>query len=131
MIKKITSIILLILLVTPAIVYGACVPGSPLAPSSPPEDFEDFVCYAINFIEILIPIAFVVGFIIFFWGIISFIRAGGDEKQIESGKKLLLWGSIILFVMISFWGVLQVFSNSLFSTSPIGVPLLPTNIPSP
>ncbi len=127
--QKIGILFLGLALISPGLVFSACVPGSNAAPSGPPTDFEDFVCYAINLIDLIIPVVTTLAFLVFFWGIIVFIRAGGDEKKIESGKQLLFWGSIALFVIISFWGILQVLSNSLFGSDPIGFPLLPTNTP--
>ena len=42
----------------------------------------------------------------FFWGLARFIfRIGGDEKAVEEGKKIMIWGLIALFVMISVWGI--------------------------
>lgn len=44
----------------------------------------------------------------FFWGLAKFIfRVGGDEKAVGEGKKLMLWGLIALFVMVSVWGIVN------------------------
>ncbi len=49
-----------------------------------------------------------VGLLVFFWGLVKFIfRVDGDEKVIESGKKLMVWGIIALFVMVSVWGIIR------------------------
>lgn len=108
---------------------AACVPGSTQAPSGPPDDFSDAVCYVTNFIGVLTPLLVAVALLVFFWGIAKFILAAGDEKKVEEGKKLLIWGSIGLFVIASLWGIIQILSGSFFGPSPIGIPLLPTNTP--
>src|SRR3989338_305331 len=58
-------------------------------------------------ITLLIPV--VVGFALlsFFWGLVRFIfHVGGDEKAVEEGKRIMTWGLIALFVMISVWGII-------------------------
>lgn len=47
--------------------------------------------------------------LVFFYGIARFLWAlsKGDEKGIETGKLLLVWGVIIFTVSISFWGIMS------------------------
>lgn len=130
--RIITSFLIVLILVVvafPLPAQAACVPGSAQAPSGSPTDFKDFVCYVNNFIGLLTPLLVAVSLLVFFWGIARFVLAAGDEKKVEEGKKLLIWGTIGLFVVTSLWGILQILSGSLFGSSPIGVPLLPTNTP--
>jgi len=68
-------------------------------------------------ITLLIPV--VVGFALlsFFWGLVKFIfRVGGDEKAVEEGKRIMLWGIGALFVMLSIWGLVS------FLRSNLGIP---------
>lgn len=47
-----------------------------------------------------------IGLLVFLWGLVKFIfRVGGDEKAVEDGKRLMLWGLVALFVMVSVWGI--------------------------
>ena len=49
-----------------------------------------------------------VALLVFIWGLVKFIfRVGGDEKAVGSGKTLMQWGLIALFVMISVWGIVK------------------------
>lgn len=44
----------------------------------------------------------------FFWGLARFIfRVGGDEKAVEEGKRIMIWGLIAIFVMVSVWGIIK------------------------
>ena len=122
-------VLMFVIVAFPLPVEAACVTGSAQAPSGPPDDFKDLVCYVTNFIGLLTPLLVAVSLLVFFWGIARFILAAGDEKKVEEGKKLLIWGSIGLFVIASLWGIIQILSGSLFGSSPIGIPLLPTNTP--
>ena len=63
-------------------------------------------------IEILITLAFVV----FGWGIIKLITAGGDAKKVTDAKGILTYGIIGIFVLASLLGILT------FIKTYIGVP---------
>ncbi|MBN2094019.1 MAG: hypothetical protein JW740_01460 [Candidatus Zambryskibacteria bacterium] len=51
----------------------------------------------------LIPIAFTLALLLFFWGVVKYIWSVGTEK--EQGKKVMVWGIVALFVMSSVWGL--------------------------
>ena len=58
---------------------------------------------------------FALTFIVFIWGIMkAWILNAGDESEIEKGKKLALWGVIVLAVMSGIWGILALLQNSFF-----------------
>lgn len=46
-----------------------------------------------------------VAFIIFVWGIIKFIFSGGDAGKVGESKKIIVFGLIGLFVMVSVFGL--------------------------
>ncbi len=51
----------------------------------------------------------------FFWGLAKFIfRVGGDEKAVDDGKRIMKWGLVALFVMVSVWGIVRFFEEALF-----------------
>lgn len=58
----------------------------------------------------------------FFWGLAKFIfHLGGDEKAVDEGKRVMKWGLIALFIMISVWGIIIFMQRALglpVSTSP-------------
>lgn len=60
-----------------------------------------------DLIGLLIPIAASLVLLVFFFGIAKFMLAGGDEEKIKSGKKLLLWGTIALFIIAAIWGIIE------------------------
>lgn len=53
-------------------------------------------------VGMLIPIAFALAVVYFFYGVAKYISSAGDK---EEGKKIMLWGVIALFVMSSIWGL--------------------------
>lgn len=62
----------------------------------------------------LIAIVVAMALLVFFWGLAKFIfRVGGDEKAVEEGKKIMIWGLIALFVMVSVWGIIGFMQRAL------------------
>ena len=50
---------------------------------------------------------------VFFWGIVKFIWNAGDEKTIDEGKKMMIWGLVGLFVIVGIWGIVGFIQESL------------------
>ena len=65
----------------------------------------------------IIPLLVGVTLLSFFWGLAKFIRAAGDEKKITEGKEFMKWGIVGLFVMVSIWGLVNLFYRDVFGTS--------------
>lgn len=63
----------------------------------------------------LIAILVGVALLVFFWGLVKFVfRLGGDgEKAVDDGKRVMKWGLIALFVMVSVWGIIEFFQDAL------------------
>ena len=80
--------------VLPMITYGALDKTSAFFTSA-----KDIVT------NILIPLAFTLALLFFFWGVAKYIWSAGDAK--EEGKKIMVWGVIALFVMSSIWGIIN------------------------
>jgi hypothetical protein len=75
----------------------------------------------------LISILVGVGFILFFWGIANYLfLMSGDVKKKEDAKQFMIWGVIIITVMISVWGIVQllqgIFLGGANFSSPPAIP---------
>jgi small-conductance mechanosensitive channel len=57
-------------------------------------------------VNVLIPIMMALAVLAFFWGLVKYIASASDEAAKESGKNLMIWGMIALFVMVALWGIL-------------------------
>ena len=64
--------------------------------------FRDVVLELVNIIGLLIPILFILAFIIFFWGLTKFILKSDNEKDIQNGRNYMLWGILALFILLTF-----------------------------
>ena len=60
----------------------------------------------------VIPFFMILATVIFLWGIIQYITAGGEEEKIKSGRTYMLWGIIALFVMIAVWGLVNIIAST-------------------
>jgi len=65
--------------------------------------------------------------LIFFWGLAKFIfRVGGDENAVETGRRLMIWGVIALFVMMAIWGITSFIERNLLPGESFTPPPVPT-----
>ncbi|MEK7150753.1 MAG: hypothetical protein AAB783_00950 [Patescibacteria group bacterium] len=64
----------------------------------------------------------VLGTVVFLWGIVRYVTAGGDEKRLEEARKLIIFGIIGLTVMVSMWGIVKLITT----TFDIGSDPIPT-----
>ena len=103
------------LLITPLLAYAANPNAEPV--KSVLVNFHTLLTVVI---QILITLAFVV----FGWGIIKLITAGGDTKKIADAKGILTYGIIGLFVLSSMYGILVLIKTYLGvpDNTPIIVP---------
>ena len=62
--------------------------------------------------------------VFFLYGILKYITAGEDEERRNKMRNLMIYGIIGLFVMISFWGIVNILVNTFeLNTSPyVSVP---------
>jgi len=74
--------------------------------------------------RLLIPLLITLALVFFLWGIAKFVFASGqgDEQGRETGKRLMVWGLIALFVMISVWGLVLALQTTfgIFALPPPG-----------
>jgi len=58
-----------------------------------------------NLVRLALPIVVGLALLGFFWGLAKFIFAAGDEESKADGKKIMIWGVVALFGMVSVWGL--------------------------
>ena len=80
----------------------------------------------LTLLESIIGIVIYLAFVVFGWGIIKLITAGGsgDQKRITDAKRILVYGIIGLFVLSSMFGILTFIKTYLGvpDNTPITVP---------
>lgn len=67
-----------------------------------------------DLIKALLPILVTIALLVFFWGLIKYIRnAGTKPEEASQGKNIMIYGVIALFVMVSVWGLVGFIGDAL------------------
>lgn len=64
-------------------------------------------------VGLALPIVVAIALLAFFWGIVKYVFAQGNEEAKADAKKIMLWGLVALFVMVSVWGLVRFIGNAL------------------
>ena len=51
--------------------------------------------------------------VVFLFGVVTYVIAGGDEKKTSAAKTYMLWGIIGLVVMVAVWGIANLLVDTL------------------
>ena len=60
----------------------------------------------------IIPILITLAVVYFIWGVIQYTLSTDEEKK-KKARSMIIQGLIGLFVIISFWGIVRVISNTI------------------
>ena len=79
-------------------------------------NFKWLVAQFTEIIDVLVYVIFAATLAVIIWQIINaWILHGGDEMKVKEGKKTILIGFIVLVVMSSVWGIVNLLQSSLFN----------------
>ena len=67
---------------------------------------------AMNFLSQAVILLIALAVVFFLYGILKYITAGDDEEKRTKMKNTIIYGIIGLFVMISFWGIVNILINT-------------------
>ncbi|MEK7176896.1 MAG: pilin [Patescibacteria group bacterium] len=76
-------------------------------------NIDTFVENIGELVALALPIVVAIALLVFFWGLVKFIFAQGNEESKAEAKKIMLWGLIALFVMVSVWGLVEFIGSAL------------------
>jgi hypothetical protein len=62
-------------------------------------------------VNLLIPIVIAVALLVFFWGLVKYIRGAG--KSAAAGRSIMIAGLVSLFIMVSVWGIVHLAQGAL------------------
>ncbi|MDO8471265.1 MAG: hypothetical protein Q7S49_01510 [bacterium] len=88
-------------------------------------NIESLVTAIGRVVGLALPIVVAIALLAFFWGLVKFIFAQGNEEAKTDAKKIMLWGLIALFVMVSVWGLVK-FIGTAFGIPEGGTIVVPT-----
>ncbi len=73
--------------------------------------------------NLIIPFLVLLATVVFIFGVVKYVAAGGDEKKIEEAKSVIVWGIIALAVMVTVWGFVSIVIDAIFGAE--SLPPLP------
>lgn len=83
-----------------------------------------------NILFVLLPFALSLAVLFFLWGLAKFVYRAGDEREHENGRRIMVWGVIAIFVLVSIFGImeviLQTFGLDVDGPGSLGVVGIPT-----
>lgn len=103
MLRRYTVILSLTLLLVPVFVFAA------------PQNFQDLVYLVVSFINTAVEVVIAFAVLGFMWGVFQYIYTDHASK-IEEGRKMMVWGIIALFVMVSLWGILRILTDTFLNS---------------
>ncbi len=85
--------------------------------------FEGLVQKLYTMLASLVPIIVSLALIVFLWGIFQLVRSNNEDAR-KDAIKIITFGIIALFVMVSVWGLVAILSNTFFNEGQLYIPQL-------
>lgn len=95
-----------------------------IGPKYTPTSFKDVICIFTVLVLDFIPYVVVIAVGFFLMGLIKYVSHGDNEEKREAGTKMMIYGIVGFFFMVSIWGITELFVKSF--NLPFGVPQFET-----
>jgi uncharacterized membrane protein YidH (DUF202 family) len=69
---------------------------------------------AVTFVNPLITLLVAGGVLLFLFGVVEFIQGAESDTARDKGKQHMLWGLIGIFIMVSAFAILKLFSKTIW-----------------
>ncbi len=88
---------------------------------------SQFIVSIGNIVALLIPITIGIAMVVFFYGLVKYIR--NPEKT--DGRQIMIAGIVSLFIMVSIWGIIRLVQTTILGNTnqpnQVNAPHFPTN----
>lgn len=95
------------------ILASTCAPMIALAA---PQTFKELVEYLVTIMNMLVPIIITAALVVYLFGISQSVLDFGGDKGRDKMKAYMFYGILIIFVMVSIWGILNLLQDTFFSS---------------
>jgi predicted membrane channel-forming protein YqfA (hemolysin III family) len=85
-------------------------------------NFKCLVSFTADMINQLVWILIGIGLLLFIFGLVKYVSAGGDEDKVKEAKSFIIFGIIALFVMLSVWGLVNILTSTFFPGGGVIIP---------
>lgn len=98
---------------------------APQAAFAAPGTFKELANLLVNWLNQIAIVLITLALVIYFWGIARNMNKFGDGAQAAATtlRYYVFWGVLILFVMMSVWGIIRLLQNTLFGGNPGNIPI--------
>jgi len=76
------------------------------------QNLTDTLVLISYFLNAIIGLFVTLAIVVFFWGLIKYLWSM-DSENAHEGLKIMFWGLIAIFVMVSIWGIIKLLQNTL------------------
>lgn len=86
-----------------------------------PSNLTSLIAWAGDILNRVIPVLIAFALVVFFWGLVQYIRTH------KGGKDIMIAGLVGLFIMTSVWGIIRLAQNTfgVNNSAPVSVPQVP------
>ena len=88
-----------------------------VALASAPRTFEELANLIVSLLDGGVGLLVLAGIVIYFYGVSTNIMKMSDEGG-QKARSYFVWGILVIFVMVSIWGILDLLQNTLFGNNP-------------
>ncbi len=85
--------------------------------AAPGDEFVAFMNVFQSFLNDLIPIIMGIAVVTFLYGVVKFIKSAEQPEEREEGKKIIAYGILAIFVMVSMWGFVNIIVGTVIPNS--------------
>lgn len=109
------------------ILFGSVMSLAPVAVAFAAADAFSILAIVQSILNIVIPLLITIAVVYFIWGVIQY-TISQDEEAKKNARTKIIMGLIGLFVIVAFWGILNVLSRTIGVSNdrtPQGLPCIP------
>lgn len=77
------------------------------------QDIYDFIDEFMDLMNALIPVIIGLAVVFFLWGLLTYILKTENQEARKEARNRMFWGIVIIFVMVSIWGFVNLLDNTL------------------
>ncbi len=86
-------------------------------------NFEGLVAKIYGMISSIVPLIVALTLVVFLWGIFQLVRSNSEDARADA-IKVITFGVVALFVMVSVWGLVAILNNTFFGGGQLFIPQL-------
>jgi len=90
--------------------------GTPLMAFAAANTFAEVLKILQDLLNGLLPVLIALAVALFLWGVLKYIRTSDNPDERTEGRELMVYGIVAIFVMISFWGLVNILVGTFFGS---------------